>query len=137
MHNLNVNLVRHSISQGVAVNLDDANLCLVVPTDHTGALTLRDLDRALVEIPEEQGRVILLISLEGITYEEAAAILDVPLGTIRSRLSRGRAALHILMGSKDGAEAKNRAAISKGVPDRRRFVAEATVVGRAQTRSAL
>ena len=124
MHNVNVNFVRRGIREGVAVNVDDTSICVMVPTDHTGALTLRDLDRAFVKIPEEQRRVILLIGLEGITYEEAAAILDVPLGTIRSRLSRGRAALRILMNSKDGAEATNRAAISKGAPDRQRFVAK-------------
>ena len=45
------------------------------------------------EIDLEQRRVILLIGLEDITCEEAAAILDVPIGTIRSRLSRGRESL--------------------------------------------
>jgi RNA polymerase sigma-70 factor, ECF subfamily len=122
MHNQNVNAVRRSIRQDVAVNVDDARLCLMAPTDRAGALTLRDLDRALAQIPEEQRRVILLIGLEGAKYEEAAMILDVPLGTIRSRLSRGRAALRMLM---DGSQAANRAGISKAMPKRQRLVPEA------------
>jgi RNA polymerase sigma-70 factor, ECF subfamily len=48
-------------------------------------LSLRDLDRALACISKEQRGVILLIRLEGTSYEEAATILDVPVGTIRSR----------------------------------------------------
>jgi transposase len=89
-------------------------------------LSLRDLDRALAQNPDEQRRVILLIGLEGIKYEEAAAILDVPLGTIRSRLSRARAALRKMMDPADGAETTNRAAaISNAAPNRQRSVSEA------------
>lgn len=78
--------------------------------DPTAALSLRNLDRALARISEEQRHVILLIGLEGTSYEEAATILDVPIGTIRSRLSRGRASLRKLMDRRDGTEA----AISAG-----------------------
>jgi len=63
---------------------------------------LRDLDRALARIPEERRQVILLIGLEDISYKEAATILDVPIGTIRSRLSRGRESLRALMDGRDG-----------------------------------
>jgi RNA polymerase sigma-70 factor (ECF subfamily) len=55
------------------------------------------LDQALAQLPEEQRQVILLVGLEGMSYEDAAAILDVPIGTIRSRLSRGRESLRKLM----------------------------------------
>ena len=56
-------------------------------------LELRDLERAIAKLPEEQRSVVLLVGLEGMRYEEVAAVLDVPVGTIRSRLSRGREAL--------------------------------------------
>jgi RNA polymerase sigma-70 factor, ECF subfamily len=46
---------------------------------------------------EEQRAVILLVGLEGMSYEKAAQILDVPVGTVRSRLSRGRDALRQLL----------------------------------------
>ncbi len=62
-------------------------------------LELRDLERAINQLPEEQRSVILLVGLEGMHYEEVAAILDVPVGTIRSRLSRGREALRRLTGA--------------------------------------
>src|SRR5260370_19655145 len=61
-------------------------------------LELRDLERAIAKLPEEQRSVLLLVGLEGMRYEEVAAVLDVPVGTIRSRLSRGREMLRQLMG---------------------------------------
>ena len=78
MHNQNVNVVRASVRQGVAVVVDEASPYLVARSDPTGALSLRDFDRALAQIPAQESRVVLLVGLEGITYEEAAAILDVP-----------------------------------------------------------
>jgi hypothetical protein len=59
---------------------------------------LRDLERAISKLPEEQRAVILLVGLEGMRYEEVAEVLGVPVGTVRSRLSRGRDALRRLMG---------------------------------------
>ena len=49
-------------------------------------------------MPEEQRQVILLVGLEGMAYDEVAAVLKVPVGTVRSRLSRGRDQLRRLMG---------------------------------------
>ncbi|HYD31567.1 MAG TPA: RNA polymerase sigma factor [Azospirillaceae bacterium] len=60
-------------------------------------LELRDLRRALARLPTEQREVVLLIGLEGISYNEAAQILDISIGTVKSRLSRGRRALRLLM----------------------------------------
>jgi len=60
-------------------------------------LELRDLRRALGLLPTEQREVVLLIGLEGISYGEAADILGISIGTVKSRLSRGRRALRLLM----------------------------------------
>jgi RNA polymerase sigma-70 factor (ECF subfamily) len=60
-------------------------------------LELRDLRRALGLLPTEQREVVLLIGLEGISYGEAADILGISIGTVKSRLSRGRRALRNLM----------------------------------------
>lgn len=49
-----------------------------------------DISRALDELPEDFRTVVLLCDVEGFTYEEIANMLDVPIGTIRSRLHRGR-----------------------------------------------
>ena len=57
-----------------------------------------DLERALAKLPDEQRSALLLVGMEGMQYEEVAAVLDVPVGTVRSRLSRGREALRQLMG---------------------------------------
>lgn len=128
MHNQNINVVRASVRQGVAVAVDEASPYLVARSDPTGALSLRDFDRALARIPAEQRQVILLIGLEDITYEEAAAILDVPIGTIRSRLSRGRESLRKLLDWRD-VEAMNGAAITSAKPKHRQVARE---VARAQ-----
>jgi RNA polymerase sigma-70 factor, ECF subfamily len=54
------------------------------------ALERRDLMRAFSALPEEQQSVLLLIGVEDLSYEEAARVLGVPIGTVMSRLSRGR-----------------------------------------------
>ncbi len=54
------------------------------------ALEHRDLLRAFSALPEEQRSVLLLIGVEDLSYEEAARVLGVPIGTVMSRLSRGR-----------------------------------------------
>ena len=58
---------------------------------------MRDLDLALAQLPQEQRSVILLVGLEGMRYDAVADITGVPVGTVRSRLSRGREALRRLM----------------------------------------
>jgi hypothetical protein len=109
----------------VPVDFDDTWPGPTTASDPAGGLSLRDLDRALAQIPEERREVILMIGLERISYEEAATILDVPIGTIRSRLSRGRESLRTLMDRRDGTEATSGAAITSVVPERRPFVPEA------------
>ena len=62
-----------------------------------GGLAMRDLANALDQLSLDQREVVLLIGLEGMTYRESAEILDVPLGTVMSRLARGRERLRRLM----------------------------------------
>ena len=54
---------------------------------------MHDVDRAMGELPDEQREVIALVLVEGLAYKEAADILDIPIGTLTSRLTRGRQAL--------------------------------------------
>jgi RNA polymerase sigma-70 factor (ECF subfamily) len=58
---------------------------------------LAELARALSLLPEEQREVLLLVGLEQFSYAEASEVLGVPMGTVMSRLSRGRERLRILM----------------------------------------
>ena len=59
---------------------------------------LRDIGAALARLPAEQRTVVLLVGLEQFTYEEAARVLEVPIGTVMSRLSRARERLRVLLG---------------------------------------
>jgi len=98
MHNQYVNQVKRIMRDSAIIELNECARSLVATTDPTASRQLRELERALGELPEEQREVILLVGLEGMSYDQAAAILNVPVGTIRSRLSRGRGALRKLLG---------------------------------------
>lgn len=112
LHNQYVNYVRRSVREGAAVGLSDSEPLLTRPAHQGQRLELRDLERAIAKLPEEQQSAILLVGLEGMRYEEVAAVLGVPVGTIRSRLSRGREALRKLVGiDPDESELTNRNAV--------------------------
>jgi RNA polymerase sigma-70 factor (ECF subfamily) len=98
LHNQYVNQVRRAVREGAAVGLSETEPMLTRAPQQGKRLELRDLERAVAKLPEEQRSVILLVGLEGMRYEEVAEVLDVPVGTVRSRLSRGRDALRRLMG---------------------------------------
>lgn len=68
------------------------------------ALLHRDLLRGFEELPQEQRTVLLLVGVEDFSYKDAARILGVPIGTVMSRLSRGRERLRQYMNG-DGAKA--------------------------------
>ena len=54
---------------------------------------MRDVDKAMDSLPPEQREAIALVLVEGLAYKEAAEILEIPIGTLTSRLTRGRQAL--------------------------------------------
>jgi RNA polymerase sigma-70 factor (ECF subfamily) len=54
---------------------------------------MHDVDQAMNALPPEQREAVALVLVEGLAYKEAAEILDVPIGTLTSRLTRGRQAL--------------------------------------------
>jgi RNA polymerase sigma-70 factor (ECF subfamily) len=101
LHNQNVNEIRRSAREGVVMAVEDVAPVLTVAPRAGASLQLRDLERAIRLLPEEQRQVILLVGLEGMRYEEVAAVLDIPIGTVRSRLSRGREMLRRLMDLKE------------------------------------
>jgi len=104
MHNQYVNDVRRSQRDANAVNIDDVSASLVANSDPTASRQVHELERALGYLPTEQREVILLVGLEGLSYEDAATILAVPVGTVRSRLSRGREALRRQLGMEDALD---------------------------------
>jgi RNA polymerase sigma-70 factor (ECF subfamily) len=113
LHNQHVNHIRRAVREGAAVGLNDKEPLLSRAPQQGKSLELRDLERALAKLPEEQRSVILLVGLEGMRYEEVAAVLDVPVGTIRSRLSRGRETLRRLTGSVPDEDVERTAGNSK------------------------
>jgi RNA polymerase sigma-70 factor (ECF subfamily) len=95
MHNTFVNQIRSgSQRQLMDIELDDTEPS---PDTAEDATILRDLLGALERLAPEQREVILLIGLEQLSYEETARVLEVPVGTVMSRLSRARDRLRTLM----------------------------------------
>ena len=103
MHNQHVNDVRRQNRGASAVDLEEVSGFLVANTDPTASRQLRELEHALARLPTEQREVILLVGLEGLNYDDAAKVLVVPIGTVRSRLSRGREALRRQFGIEEEA----------------------------------
>ena len=95
MHNLRVDQLRRSTLPTHSIDEDDFE----VPTrpTQTDKLEVRDLESALNQLPDEQREVLLLVALEEMTYAEIAATLNIPIGTVMSRLSRGRERLRVVM----------------------------------------
>ncbi len=96
LHNQYVNEVRVAIRHGISTPIEN-QLSLSVKERASSVLERRDLERALKKLPEEQRQVIMLVGLEGMSYDEVADIVGVPVGTVRSRLSRGRDTLRKFM----------------------------------------
>jgi RNA polymerase sigma-70 factor, ECF subfamily len=96
LHNQYVSLARQTARQRASIALQQCSPGSALSPTQTMRLELRDLERAIAKLPEEQRSVILLIGLEGMGYEEAAAVVNLPVGTVRSRVSRGRETLRMM-----------------------------------------
>jgi RNA polymerase sigma factor (sigma-70 family) len=95
MHNLHIDQVRRpQISTEV---LDDDTPLPLLRATQTDGLEMRDLQSALATLPAEQREILLLVALEEMSYEEVAATLGLPIGTVMSRLSRARQKLRAHM----------------------------------------
>lgn len=99
MHNLFVSQLRRP---RVVEYVEDGGADDVRAPSTLDRLELRDLDRALLTLPEPQREVLLLVALEELSYDETAKVLGIPLGTVMSRLSRARDGLRLAL---SGAEA--------------------------------
>lgn len=68
------------------------------PAPAAGIEDALSVQRAMAQLPEEQRSAVLMVLIEGLPYKEAATVLDIPIGTLTSRLARGRIALQALLG---------------------------------------
>jgi RNA polymerase sigma-70 factor, ECF subfamily len=98
MHNQYVNSVRRGARQGERIVVEKVSLAS--PAPQLPNLELRELESAIGRLSVEQRTTLLLVTLEGMKYEEAAKIGDVPVGTVRSRVNRAREELRRMMESK-------------------------------------
>ena len=94
MHNVHVNKVRATRPTD---QLEDEMPELAQRASQGDALMVRDLDRAIGRLPAEQRSVLLLVTLEDMSYDEVARTLGIPIGTVMSRLSRAREKLRAMM----------------------------------------
>jgi RNA polymerase sigma-70 factor (ECF subfamily) len=103
MHNLRIDQLRRPRLSTLSIDADEFEL----PTRPTqaDALELRDLESALGHLADEQREILLLVALEEMSYADIAATLGIPIGTVMSRLSRGRERLRLIM---DGQTANTR-----------------------------
>ncbi len=103
MHNVFVNQLKarreFALDAAAEARLEDA--------PRSDPMEMRDLDAALGCLPAEQREVLLLVGMEELSYAEASRALDIPLGTVMSRLSRGRERLRALMSGASVTAATN------------------------------
>lgn len=95
--------LRQRTRRGAHVGLDDLHAPPSVEPEQEWRAGHRDLLAGLESLPEEQRSVLLLVGVEDFTYEEAARVLGVPIGTVMSRLSRGRGRLRRFLDGGQGA----------------------------------
>ena len=91
LRNAHLNNCRRNQRYGVT-SIDERPAAFEQPSPSAQAdvVALKQLERCLLNIPAEQREALLLVVVEGMTYEEAAEVMEVPIGTIRSRVSRAR-----------------------------------------------
>jgi len=95
MHNLYIDQRRRPMVPTETLDEDLDEAAVDAPQDR--ALAMRDLESALRALPSEQREILLLVALEEMTYDEVAATLKLPIGTVMSRLSRARQKLRAHM----------------------------------------
>lgn len=93
MHNVHVSNVRHVAATSQAVDPDTVENTYGGPAPQDGAIALRAMRTALATIPDGQRTAVLLAGVEGMSYEEIAGRLNISIGTVKSRIHRGRRAL--------------------------------------------
>jgi RNA polymerase sigma factor (sigma-70 family) len=99
LHNLFVDGLRRRRREGMRVDLEQIDEARAFSPEQESGLAVRDIMTCLSALPPDQQAVILLVGVEDLSYEAAARVLDVPIGTVMSRLSRGRERLRGLLES--------------------------------------
>jgi RNA polymerase sigma-70 factor (ECF subfamily) len=98
MHNLRIDQLRRPVLNFASYD-DEDNRDIEVPTraTQTDRIELEELAAVIGRLPEEQRAVLLLVALEEMRYEDVARVLEIPIGTVMSRLSRARERLRVMI----------------------------------------
>jgi RNA polymerase sigma-70 factor (ECF subfamily) len=110
LHSQHVNTLRRDARHRAGIDRMKAQRASSSLPDQHSRLELRDVERALAHLPESQRSLILLVGLQGMGYQDAASAANIPLGTVRSRVGRGRETLRWLT---DRPSAEDRRAADK------------------------
>lgn len=97
MHNLYVNYLRKRSNKPRFVEMEIEGNVKQIQSSAEQELEVRDVQRAIDMLTPEHREVLLLVTLEGLQYQEVASILGVPEGTVMSKLSRARSKLRSIM----------------------------------------
>ena len=106
MHNIYVNdMIKASRKSGIEIADEDMSrhAALDKPEDHN---EFHQVCKAIQQLPDDQRQIILLVGLEQLSYKEVSSILDLPIGTVTSRLARGRAQLRSIIEGKTAISLK-------------------------------
>ncbi len=98
LHNLYRDRRRQSARQPQTTSLDEVpESGLAMPAPQAERIAVLSAMEALASVPFEQREVLALVAIEGCSYREAAEVLEIPIGTLMSRLSRGRERMRELL----------------------------------------
>jgi RNA polymerase sigma factor (sigma-70 family) len=97
LHNMHLSNLRRDRRRGHPVAVDSLadDLALSAPAQDRGEI--RDFVRAMESLSEDHRQILLLVGLEGLSYREIAELLEVPIGTVMSRLARARERLRLAL----------------------------------------
>lgn len=98
MRNIWIDEGRATTRRRMTFVAEEAGMAIGAEGAQEAAVELSMVDRALQRLPEEQREAVLLVMVEGYAYKEAAEIIGCPVGTLNSRLLRGRDALLAALG---------------------------------------
>ena len=90
LHNIYVNDVARAAARPDVVEIQDYFPAMALPPNQADRIQLREVVTAIQGLPDEQRQTLLLVTMEGFSYDETADITGVPIGTVMSRLSRAR-----------------------------------------------
>lgn len=101
LNNVHLDALAQRKRAGNVVPIEDAMANLSSRPNQISRIEANELAEALERIPEEQRRVVLLVGVGGMKYHEIASMLGIPIGTVMSRLSRGREALRQMLSGEE------------------------------------